>query len=278
MRRVAHGVAAVGEVIFHAGSKLSWIEGVARDRGATDFDVKVAVAISNRTKGDGVARYASQPWIARYIGASVHGVQQSVRRLSALGHLEPIRNELSGGRDGRPAFGGNGHATEYRLLKKETPNRGGGSVVRTPNGETPIGQAANPQPPSREPPMAVHPISYLSNKDSLAHARAHAGGGDAAKWLAVKSRLAEELGRDVFESWFSKIALVQLSDGVATLRPPSKFAARWLTDHYLDQTLSAWRELDPNVSTVRFDHTAIAAPGISAPGPGGNCEIIEVAK
>jgi hypothetical protein len=111
----------VGEVIFHAGFKLSWLEGIARDRGATDFDMKVGVAISNRTKADGVARYASQPWIARYIGASVHGVQQSIKRLSALGHLEPIRNELSGGRDGRPAFGGNGHATEYRLLKKKTP-------------------------------------------------------------------------------------------------------------------------------------------------------------
>ena len=252
----------MGEVIFHAGSKLSWLEGIARDRGATGFDVKVAVAISNRTKGDGVARYASQPWIARYIGASVHGVQQSIRRLSALGHLEPIRNELSGGRDGRPAFGGNGHATEYRLLKKETPNSGGGSVARTSHGEAPIGQAANPQPPSREPPMAVHPISYLSNKDSLAHAQAHARDGIAAKWLAVKSRLAEKLGRDVFESWFSKLTLVQLSEGLVILRPPSKFVARWLTEKYHDQVLAAWRELEPSVVTVRFDHTAIAAPEI----------------
>jgi hypothetical protein len=264
VRRGTHGVAAVGEIIFHAGFKLSWLEGIARDRGATDFDLKVGVALSNRTKADGVARYASQPWIARYIGASVHGVQQSLKRLSALGHLEPIRNELSGGRDGRPAFGGNGHATEYRLLKKKPPNSAGGSVARTPNGETTIGQAANPQPPSREPPVAVHPISYLSNKDSLAHPCAHARDGIAAKWLAVKGRLANELGRDVFESWFSKLTLVQLSDGVMILRPQSKFAARWLTDHYLDQALRAWRELEPSVASVRFDHTAIAAPEISS--------------
>ena len=264
MRRVAHGVAAVGEVIFHAGFKLSWLEGIARDRGATDFDVKVAVAISNRTKGDGVARYASQPWIARYIGASVHGVQQSIKRLGALGHLEPIKNVLGGGRDGRPAFGGNGHATEYRLLKKETPKSGAGSASRTLHGETSFGQAANPPPPSREPPMAVHPISYLSNKDSLAHARAHARDGIAAKWLAVKSRLAEELGHDVFKSWFSTVTLVRLSDGVLILRPPSKFAARWLTDHYLDQALGAWREVEPSIVSVRFDHTAIAAPEISS--------------
>jgi chromosomal replication initiation ATPase DnaA len=68
----------------------------------------------------------------------------------------------------------------------------------------------------------------------------------------------------VFESWFSKLTLVQLSDGVMILRPLSKFAARWLTDHYLDQALRAWRELEPRVVSVRFDHTAIAVPEISS--------------
>ena len=80
--------------------------------------------------------------------------------------------------------------------------------------------------------------------------------------LAVKSRLAEKLGRDVFESWFSKLTLVQLSEGLVLRRPPSKFVARWLTEKYHDQVLAAWRELEPSVVTVRFDHTAIAAPEI----------------
>jgi len=96
----------MGEVVFHAGSKLSWLEAIARDRDATDFDLRVAMAISNRTKGDGIARNASQDWIGRYIGATPRGVRKSIEHLRSLGHLEPIRNVLGEGSDGRPAFGG----------------------------------------------------------------------------------------------------------------------------------------------------------------------------
>ena len=120
-----HRCRAMAEnVVFHAGSKLSWLENISRDREATAFDLRVALAISNRTKGDGIARQASQQWIARYIGATERGVRKSLVHLCLLRHLEPIRNVLGDGRDGRPAFGGNGHATEYRLLShRETRNR-----------------------------------------------------------------------------------------------------------------------------------------------------------
>ena len=145
----------MGDVVFHAGSKLSWLEGIARDRNATAFDLRVAIAISNRTKGDGVARTASQPWIARYIGATPRGVKKSLEHLRMLGHLEPLRNMLGDGSDGRPAFGGNGHATEYRLLKKERPHTGSESGAETPNTETRNREASNP--PQRFPSYLLLP-------------------------------------------------------------------------------------------------------------------------
>jgi len=256
MRQSAEG----DNIIFHAGSKLSWLEGIARDRDATSFDLRVAMAISNRTKGDGIARFASQAWIGRYIGASVRGVRNSVEHLKALGHLEPIRNILGDGIDGRPAFGGAGHATEYRLLlRKETRNGGSGSDAETRNDETRNGEAANPERRSSKPGTAMPPISTLSsNKDFLARAGAHARDPDAAKWVAVKNRLADEVGRDVFEAWFAKIALVQIRDGVALLRPPSKFIAHWLTDNHAERVLHAWQVERSNVTAVRFDHDARA--------------------
>src|ERR1700726_3152391 len=134
----------MAEVVFHAGSKLSWLESIARDRAATAFDLRVAMAISNRTKGDGVARNASQQWIARYIGATDRGVRKSIARLAELKYLEPIRSALGDGGDGRPAFGGNGHATEYRLLKV-TRNSGSGLGDGTRNETTRNSEAANPE-------------------------------------------------------------------------------------------------------------------------------------
>ena len=165
----------MGDVVFHAGSKLSWIESVVRDREVTDFDCRVAVMISNRTKGDGVARNASQQWIARNIGATERGVRKSIGHLEFLGYLAPIRNSLGAGGDGRPAFGGNGHATEYRLLLR-TRNSGSGLETETRNRETRNNEAANPEQRSSEPGTAVPLLSSSSNKRvPCARTRARAG-------------------------------------------------------------------------------------------------------
>ena len=75
----------------------------------------------------------------------------------------------------------------------------------------------------------------------------------------MKNRLAEAIGRSVFDSWFSNVALAQISDGVAILRPPTKFVAKWLTDRFHDETLKAWRAELPALVGVRFDHRAVMA-------------------
>jgi hypothetical protein len=247
----------MGEVVFHAGSKLSWLESIARDRSATPFDLRVAMAISNRTKGDGVARTASQQWVARYIGATERGVRKAIVHLCTLGYLLPIKNILGDGCDGRPAFGGNGHATEYRLLtRKQTRNGGSGLNGETRNGETRNGEAANPERRSSEPGTAVPILSSSSNKESLARAGSHARDPNVAKWLEVRKRLADEVGRAVFEAWFDKVALAGIADGVVTLRPPTKFYASYLEGNFEMLTLRAWQVDEPSITAVRFDHCA----------------------
>ncbi len=248
----------MGDVVFHAGSKLSWLEGIARDREATAFDLRVAIAISNRTKGDGIARQASQQWVARYIGATERGVRKSVAHLCSLGYLQPIKNTLGDGRDGRPAFGGNGHATEYRLLlHRETRNGGSGSSGGTRNSETRNSEAVNPEERSSEPGTAVPLLSKSSNKESLARTVAPARDPDVAKWLAVRQRLADEVGADKFGAWFDKLALAGIANRTVILRARTKFIASYLTNNYEAVTLSAWQAHEPSISEVRFDHRAM---------------------
>lgn len=256
----------MGDVKFHAGSKLSWLEGIARDRGATAFDLRVAMAISNRTNGDGIARTASQQWIARFIDATERGVRKSIEHLRVLGHVEPIRNSLGEGSDGRQAFGGNRHATEYRLLIK-TRNRGSGLLTETRNETTWNGEAANPEQRSSEPGMPVPFLSKSSSKDTYARPRAHATDPAVAVWLSVRKRLGDEVGQDVFEAYFGKISLASVRDGVVTLRPTTKFMAAHLTNNYYSRVLRAWREHDPKIHEVRFDHLATWPSGASDERP-----------
>jgi chromosomal replication initiation ATPase DnaA len=80
-------------------------------------------------------------------------------------------------------------------------------------------------------------------------------------WLSVRKRLADEVGQDGFEAWFSKISLASVKDGVVTLRPPSKFQADHLANNYDARVLRAWRAHDPSIVEVRFDHLATWSGG-----------------
>ena len=118
--------------------------------------------------------------------------------------------------------------------------------------ERPSGEAQKTVPRSA---ATLCPLN-VSQKNPCAGARAR--DTDAARWVAIKKRLAEELGRDVFESWFAKLALVQIREGVTLLKPPSKFIAHWLTDNHAERVLRAWQAERPDITTVRFDHHAAA--------------------
>lgn len=50
---------------------------------------------------------------------------------------------------------------------------------------------------------------------------------------------------------------MQIKDGIVTLRPPNKFMARWLSDHYLGATFRAWQAAVPSITAVLFDECAI---------------------
>ncbi len=57
----------------------------------------------------------------------------------------------------------------------------------------------------------------------------------AESWDRVRRRLRAELGEDVFSSWFARVEISDLVDGVAYLTVPTRFLKSWLEAHYAER-------------------------------------------
>src|SRR5215471_16452285 len=51
-------------------------------------------------------------------------------------------------------------------------------------------------------------------------------------WRRCCERLRAELGDDIFNSWFGRIALESVSSGQARLSVPTRFLKSWIYTHY----------------------------------------------
>jgi chromosomal replication initiator protein len=58
-------------------------------------------------------------------------------------------------------------------------------------------------------------------------------------WVAVCRRLRAELGEAVFGSWFARLELESLDDGVIHLSVPTKFLKNWIQMHYAERIFAA---------------------------------------
>ncbi|MFJ5368800.1 chromosomal replication initiator protein DnaA [Bosea sp. CER48] len=54
-------------------------------------------------------------------------------------------------------------------------------------------------------------------------------------WERVRRRLRAELGEDVFSSWFGRLELSGIVEGVAYLTVPTRFLKSWLEAHYAER-------------------------------------------
>jgi chromosomal replication initiator protein len=57
-------------------------------------------------------------------------------------------------------------------------------------------------------------------------------------WSRIARRLRAEVGEDVFTSWFARLELDAIVDGVAHLSVPTKFLKSWIQSHYLDRMIA----------------------------------------
>ncbi len=86
------------------------------------------------------------------------------------------------------------------------------------------------------------------------------GSDGAAQWRRVQARLASDLGKDVFASWFRALDLVSVDGTCVTLQARSKFIRDWIVDHYEDRLRAFWAFEN---STIRSVRVVLAAHGSS---------------
>jgi chromosomal replication initiator protein len=55
------------------------------------------------------------------------------------------------------------------------------------------------------------------------------------RWDRVRRRLRAELGEDVFSSWFARVEIGAIVEGVAHLTVPTRFLKSWLEAHYAER-------------------------------------------
>jgi chromosomal replication initiator protein len=70
----------------------------------------------------------------------------------------------------------------------------------------------------------------------------------ANAWERVRLRLQAELGEEVFNSWFARVSLEDVSAGIVQLSAPTLFLKGWIKSHYNDRLLQLWQE---EISSVR---------------------------
>jgi chromosomal replication initiator protein len=79
-------------------------------------------------------------------------------------------------------------------------------------------------------------------------------------WRRSCRRLRAELGEDVFNSWFGRLELDVVRDGVAQLSVPTRFLKSWIQSHYIDRILTTFTAESPDIRAILVDVRSSARP------------------
>lgn len=94
-------------------------------------------------------------------------------------------------------------------------------------------------------------------------------GTDQEHWARVKDRLRAEVGDDIFQSWFARMELERIDNGVAHLSVPTRFLKSWIASHYTDRVVACWQAEHAEVQkidvSVRSAVIRTAPPKVKAP-------------
>jgi len=66
--------------------------------------------------------------------------------------------------------------------------------------------------------------------------------GQRELWNRVRARLKAGVGEDVFASWFARLELEEMVDGLVHLSAPTRFLCSWVQSNYADRILDAFRQ------------------------------------
>ena len=75
----------------------------------------------------------------------------------------------------------------------------------------------------------------------------------AEAWTRTCRRLRAELGEDMYNSWFGRLELDGVRDGVAHLSVPTRFLKSWIQSHYTDKILATLNSEADSIRAITVD-------------------------
>ncbi len=76
--------------------------------------------------------------------------------------------------------------------------------------------------------------------------------GNQEAWSRVQDRLRAEVGDDVYDSWFARMEVEALEEGVARLSVPTRFLKSWISSHYAERVLACWQAHNSSVAKIEL--------------------------
>src|ERR1700731_3967685 len=91
---------------------------------------------------------------------------------------------------------------------------------------------------------------------------------DRERWQRVKDQLRNQLGEDVFTSWFGRMELDTADNGTVRLSVPTRFLRTWIQAHYSEHVLAKWQAEDSTISRLELSvRSAAIRPPVVKPKP-----------
>src|ERR1700720_1684026 len=93
---------------------------------------------------------------------------------------------------------------------------------------------------------------------------------DRERWQRVKDQLRNQLGEDVFTSWFGRMELDTADNGTVRLSVPTRFLRTWIQAHYSEHVLAKWQAEDSSISRLELSvRSAAIRPAVVKPKRAG---------
>jgi hypothetical protein len=258
--------------------RMDWMDAMATDKRVSATAFKVAGLIGTHFGNKSGMTYVSRETLADISGLSEATIKRAVMELSELGYLLIQRREIGIRKDGRKAYGakGRGGANVYlpavdaqqisatdrgqKLVDlvnrswEETRNRRHAKQVTNdplsqpkqvtddPLGNPQSGSNGSPKQVTGDPPTLTSPSEKNSTRGC---ARANADALGAPGVL-----LRQQLGPDLYKSWFGEVSIESQTASTITLAAPGRFVANHIRQNYEDRLLAAWQAKHPSIENI----------------------------
>src|ERR1700684_169299 len=91
---------------------------------------------------------------------------------------------------------------------------------------------------------------------------------DRERWQRVKDQLRNQLGEDVFTSWFGRMEFDAAENGTVRLSVPTRFLRTWIQAHYSEHVLAKWQAEDSSITRLELSvRSAAIRPAVVKPKP-----------